>query len=109
MPADYRARGLSFAPARPEDDAILRQLLRDNPMDGWVRLGLEREPGYQAGAPAEGRWSLLLSSDAPQYGGSGYGLVDEVRTEPTPWQHQPASFHIDLPPLGAVVLAHEPD
>ena len=38
-------------------------------------------PGYQAGAPAEGRWSLLPSSDAPQYGGSGYGLVEDVRTE----------------------------
>ena len=66
-------------------------------------------PGYQAGVPREGRWSLLLSSDAPQYGGSGYGLVEDVRTEAIPWQHQPASFRVDLPPLGAVVLGHEPD
>ena len=66
-------------------------------------------PGYRAGAPAAGRWTLLLSSDASQYGGSGYGVVPDLATESTPWQHQPASLLVDLPPLGAVVLAHEPD
>jgi 1,4-alpha-glucan branching enzyme len=103
--------GFQWLDADDRDHSVYAYLRRDGGRSVVVLLNLTPvpRPGYQAGAPAEGRWSLLLSSDAPQYGGSGYGLVEDVRTEPTPWQHQPASFRIDLPPLGAVVLAHEPD
>ncbi len=103
--------GFQWLDADDRDHSVYAYLRRDGGRSVVVLLNLTPvpRPGYQAGAPAEGRWSLLLSSDAPQYGGSGYGLVEDVRTELTPWQHQPASFRIDLPPLGAVVLAHEPD
>jgi len=103
--------GFQWLDADDRDHSVYAYLRRDGGRSVVVLLNLTPvpRPGYQAGAPATGRWSLLLSSDAPQYGGSGYGLVEDVRTEPTPWQHQPASFRIDLPPLGAVVLAHEPD
>jgi len=103
--------GFQWLDADDREHSAYAYLRRDGGRSVVVLLNLTPvpRPGYQAGAPAEGRWSLLLSSDAPQYGGSGYGLVEDVRTEPTPWQHQPASFRIDLPPLGAVVLAHEPD
>jgi len=103
--------GFQWLDADDRDHSVYAYLRRDGGRSVVVLLNLTPvpRPGYQAGAPAEGRWSLLLSSDAPQYGGSGYGLVEDVRTEPTPWQHQPVSFRIDLPPLGAVVLAHEPD
>ena len=103
--------GFQWLDADDRDHSVYAYLRRDGGRSAVVLLNLTPipRPGYQAGAPAEGRWSLLLSSDAPQYGGSGYGLVEDVRTELTPWQHQPASFRIDLPPLGAVVLAHEPD
>ncbi len=103
--------GFQWLDADDREHSVYAYLRRDGGRSVVVLLNLTPvpRPGYQAGAPAEGRWSLLLSSDAPQYGGSGYGLVEDVRTELTPWQHQPASFRIDLPPLGAVVLAHEPD
>jgi 1,4-alpha-glucan branching enzyme len=103
--------GFQWLDADDRAHSVYAYLRRDGGRSVVVLLNLTPvpRPGYQAGAPAEGRWSLLLSSDAPQYGGSGYGLVEDVRTELTPWQHQPASFRIDLPPLGAVVLAHEPD
>lgn len=46
----------SFIPdwARPEDDAALRRLLRETPMDGRIRLSLEREPGFFEAAEMEG-------------------------------------------------------
>ena len=50
-----------------------------------------------------------LSSDEIGFGGSGFGLVDFVETEPSPWQRQPHSFRIGLPPLGALLLTHEAD
>ena len=64
---------------------------------------------YRAGAPLPGRYRLLLSSDDGRYGGGGFGLVEDVATDAEPWQSQPVSFRIGLPPLGGVVLAHEPD
>jgi 1,4-alpha-glucan branching enzyme len=103
--------GFQWLDADDREHSVYAYLRRDGGRSVVVLLNLTPvpRPGYQAGAPVEGRWSLLLSSDAPQYGGSGYGLVQDVRTQPVPWQHQPASFHVDLPPLGAIVLAHEPD
>jgi 1,4-alpha-glucan branching enzyme len=103
--------GFQWLDADDREHSVYAYLRRDGGRCVAVLLNLTPvpRPGYQAGAPREGRWSLLLSSDAPQYGGSGYGVVEDVRTEPIPWQHQPASFRVDLPPLGAVVLGHEPD
>jgi 1,4-alpha-glucan branching enzyme len=63
-------------------------------------------PDYRTGAPAPGRYAMVLSSDDPKYGGSGYGLAGELHTEPVKWQHQPDSLRVSLPPLGAVLLAH---
>jgi hypothetical protein len=40
--------------ARPEDDAALRRLLRETPMDGRIRISLEREPGLFRAAEIEG-------------------------------------------------------
>jgi 1,4-alpha-glucan branching enzyme len=52
---------------------------------------------------------MVLSSDDPKYGGSGFGMVPGLRAEPVAYQNQPASFRIGLPPLGAVLLAHDPE
>lgn len=41
-------------PAVPEDDPELRRLLRDNPMDGEIRVSLEREPNAFLAAAVEG-------------------------------------------------------
>ena len=40
----YVAGNLTFAVAQREDEPDIRRLLRENPLDGWVRLSLEREP-----------------------------------------------------------------
>jgi 1,4-alpha-glucan branching enzyme len=103
--------GFQWLDADDRDHSVYGYLRRDGSRSVMVLLNLTPvpRPGYRAGAPAPGRWSLLLSSDASQYGGSGYGVVPDLATEATPWQHQPVSLLVDLPPLGAVVLAHEPD
>ena len=69
-------------------------------------------PGYRIGVPWAGEWTVLLDSDSPNYGGSGFAGFDleELRTgtavcEATseiPWQGQPASVVIDLPPLAVL-------
>lgn len=51
---------IDYALAGPADDPILRQLLRDNPMPGWVTMAMTREPDFFAGANHFGRdWAVL--------------------------------------------------
>ncbi|HSE95856.1 MAG TPA: alpha amylase C-terminal domain-containing protein, partial [Methylomirabilota bacterium] len=59
---------------------------------------------YRVGAPVGGLYREVLNSDAAVYGGSGVGNLGQVWTEATPWQGQPASLLLSLPPLAAVVL-----
>lgn len=42
-----------FTPAQPQEDALLRQLLREPMQPGWVDMTLEREPSFFAGS---GQW-----------------------------------------------------
>ena len=46
MASTYDYGPLSFKPATAEDDADLKALCRDNPMDSWVRVSMEREPSF---------------------------------------------------------------
>jgi hypothetical protein len=51
--------------ARPEDDPEIRRLLRDNPMDGAIRVSLEREPNAFLAASVEGdRHTTVVARDA---------------------------------------------
>ena len=85
-------------------------LRRDGDRTAVVLLNLTPVPrhDYRAGVPVAGGYRLRLSSDHPQYGGGAFGLIDRVSAEAQPWQGQPLSVTIGLPPLGAVVLTHEP-
>jgi 1,4-alpha-glucan branching enzyme len=71
--------GFQWLDADDRDHSIYGYLRRDGDRALVVLLNLTPVPraDYRAGAPAEGRWSLLLSSDHPAYGGGGYGLVSE--------------------------------
>lgn len=48
------AGGMTVEEAAPKDDPGLRALLRDNPMEGEIRVSLEREPNVFLAAAVEG-------------------------------------------------------
>jgi 1,4-alpha-glucan branching enzyme len=65
--------------------------------------------GYRLGVPLEGPWDVAFNSDAVEFGGSGHDVSpsDSTRFVPdpaTPWQGQPASLLLTLPPLSVLVL-----
>ncbi len=107
---DPDLEGFRWLDADDRDQSVYVYLRRDGDKVTIVLLNLTPvpRPGYRAGAPLPGRYALVLSSDEQQYGGSGYGVEREFETEPAEWQHQPASLRVSLPPLGAVLLAHQP-
>jgi 1,4-alpha-glucan branching enzyme len=54
--------------------------------------------GYRIGLPQPGRWVDALNTDEERWGGSGV-VQAEVHTDGTPWQGQPDSAVLTLPPL----------
>jgi hypothetical protein len=54
--------------ARPEDDPEIRRLLRDNPMDGAIRVSLEREPNAFLAAAVEGEPHATVVARDPESG-----------------------------------------
>jgi 1,4-alpha-glucan branching enzyme len=57
---------------------------------------------YRVGFPREGNYVELLNSDAEAYGGSGLGNLGGVYAQGQPWDGQPASAELTLPPLSVV-------
>jgi 1,4-alpha-glucan branching enzyme len=53
-------------------------------------------------------WREVLNSDAEAYGGSGVGNLGGVMSAPMPFHGRPHSINLRLPPLGMLVLKHEP-
>ena len=87
-----------FSFQRRDEDTHLLVVLNTTP--------IPRE-GHRVGAPSKGRYRLQLSSDEERYGGTGHELRATVATEDVPHHGHDASLLLDLPPLGALVLAPE--
>lgn len=59
---------------------------------------------YRMGVPEPGPYLELFNSDSKAFGGSGVCNPTLAPAEPAPWQSQPCSIILSLPPLGAVFL-----
>jgi 1,4-alpha-glucan branching enzyme len=62
---------------------------------------------YRIGVPRAGTWREMLNSDAPLYGGSGWGNMGGLQTTPVPSHGHFTSISVILPPLGAVLFKWE--
>ncbi len=60
--------------------------------------------GYRVGVPTNSYYREQINSDAKQYGGKNIGNVDGCLAKPIPWQQQPYSITLTLPPLSVVIL-----
>ncbi|MEJ2747416.1 MAG: 1,4-alpha-glucan branching protein GlgB [Anaerolineae bacterium] len=66
-------------------------------------------PNYRLGVPEAGVYEEVLNSDTAVYGGSNVVNDHPLPTEPTPWQDQPHSIYVTLPPLGVIYLKKSHD
>ena len=62
---------------------------------------------YRVGVPRPGFYRELVNTDAAVYGGGDVGNEGGVWAEPTPWQTQPHSILVTLPPLAVLFLKPE--
>ncbi|TRL32763.1 1,4-alpha-glucan branching protein GlgB [Rhizobium straminoryzae] len=118
----YRAEpALQFADLHPEgfewvigDDAenSVFGLLRKTGDGKSLILALSNmtpvaREGYRVGVPQEGRWQVVLNTDAGLYGGSNLGQV-EVWTDAESAHGHPQSVMLTLPPLATIYLKWTP-
>jgi 1,4-alpha-glucan branching enzyme len=59
---------------------------------------------YRLGLPRATHWREALNTDSSYYGGGDVGNLGGVTPEPIPWNGQPVSAELMLPPLAAVWL-----
>ncbi len=63
---------------------------------------------YRIGVPLPGFYRERLNTDATLYGGSNLGNNGGVDAQPVPWDGQPYSVEITLPPLATVIFSRDP-
>jgi len=102
--------GFAWIDVADRENSVLSYVRRSGGSHAVVILNLTPVPRerYRIGVPAAGRYERLLSSDDLEWGGTGYGAVAGVDTEPAPFHGYPQSIELTLPPLGALVLAPAP-
>ncbi len=64
--------------------------------------------GYRIGVPGPAPLAVVLNTDADVYGGSNLGPPPVIQPESVPWQGQPCSVVLTLPPLAALYLVPAP-
>jgi alpha-1,4-glucan:alpha-1,4-glucan 6-glycosyltransferase/4-alpha-glucanotransferase len=103
---DLSDRGFSWIDADDRDHSVFCVERHDDSGSLLVAvLNATPEPrfDYLVGMPHAGTWSLLVDSDAVEFGGSGHTVRESVTTAPEPWHRRADSASLILPPLGFVI------
>jgi 1,4-alpha-glucan branching enzyme len=103
---DCETRGFEWIDVSDKENSVLSYLRRSNDGHAVVVLNLtpQPHPRYRIGVPESGDYSCVLSSDARDWGGSGYGAVALVHADDIPYHGRRYSVELALPPLAAILL-----
>jgi len=110
---DFNYQSFEWIDFRDSDNSVISFMRRslENEKDTLVFVcnftSVPRQ-GYRIGAPMPGYYRELINSDSAFYGGSNMGNANGGGiAEPTPWQGQPYSLNLTLPPLSTLILKPE--
>jgi len=95
---DAASSVVAFARASVDAEQVLACVANLTPMP--------RE-NYRIGLPRAGSWREALNTDSEHYGGTNAGNRGTMQAEPIPWNGQPFSAEISLPPLAVLWLVPE--
>jgi 1,4-alpha-glucan branching enzyme len=105
---DFDWKGFEWIDFRDVDNSIVSFVRRAETDSTPVVVVANFTPvprqGYRMGVPAPGFYREILNTDSVHYGGSNMGNAGGLQSEPTPWQGQPHSVMLTIPPLGVVIL-----
>jgi 1,4-alpha-glucan branching enzyme len=108
---DFDGGGFEWIDANDAETSVLSFLRRGGPDDPEILVVLNATPiprdSYRVGVPRGGLWREILNSDAPIYGGTGWGNMGGQEAAPVGAHGRLHSLALTLPPLGAVFLRRE--
>ena len=103
---DFSWEGFHWIDFHDVDNSIVSFVRRAKDPNDYIVVLANFTPvprhGYRVGVPAPGFYRELLNSDSTRYGGSNVGNSGGLHSEPTPWQGQPHSILLTVPPLAVV-------
>ena len=109
---DFDGAGFEWIDCHDNSQSVLSYLRKDRSGKQIVAAVFNFTPvprsNYRIGVPLPGVYREAINSDAEFYGGSNVGNQGGVRSEEVSWMGRPYSIPIAVPPLGALVLVHEP-
>ncbi|CDZ41001.1 1,4-alpha-glucan branching protein GlgB [Neorhizobium galegae] len=104
---DLHHEGFEWAVADDAENSVYGMLRSSQDRSSHMLVVSNLTPmprhGYRIGVPAEGRWEVVLNTDAALYGGSNMGQ-SEAWTERAPAHGKAFSIQVVLPPLATVFL-----
>ena len=105
---DFRWDGFEWIDFRDVDQSIVSFIRKGGEGVAPIILVANFTPvpraGYRVGLPGPGFYRQILNSDDLRYGGSGVGNGGGVQADEIPWQGQPYSAALTLPPLAVLYL-----
>ncbi len=106
---DFDSSGFEWIDCQDASQSIISYLRKagDQQLVIVVNFTPVPRPGYQLGVPVAGDYRVLLNSDSEYYGGSNFAAGDALHTRDAPWMGRPHSLHLNLPPLGALILVRD--
>jgi 1,4-alpha-glucan branching enzyme len=103
---DGDSHGFEWIDVSDKENSVLSYMRREGNAHVVVVLNLtpKPHPEYRIGVPERGEYTVALSSDDTQWGGSGYSPVTAVTPDDVPYHGRRYSVSLTLPPLSAMVL-----
>jgi 1,4-alpha-glucan branching enzyme len=104
---DFEPQGFQWLECNDGANSVLTYLRGDGDRALLVALNFTPVPRnhYRIGVPHGGPWRELLNSDSVHYGGANLGNAPVLHADHTPWNGQPCSLLLTLPPLAGLILA----
>jgi 1,4-alpha-glucan branching enzyme len=105
---DFSWEGFQWIDLHDVDNSIVSFLRRAREAKDFVVVVANFTPvpreGYRVGVPESGFYREIMNSDSTFYGGSNLGNAGGLPSEPTPWQGQPHSIMVTVPPLAVTLF-----
>jgi 1,4-alpha-glucan branching enzyme len=105
---EFEASGFSWIRMHDTHNCVMAYLRRGSKTEDCLLIALNLTPvvreNFRLGVPFEGAWSEVFNSDASKFGGTGQFTHASLSTGSMPYDDQPYSLELNMPPLGAVVI-----
>lgn len=105
---DYKLEGYEWIDADNCDESIYSFIRRDSNSDEVLIFICNYTPvvryDFRVGVPLLAEYIEDFNTDSEIYGGSGQVMTDKLVAEEIPWNNQPYSIKIKVPPMAAIIL-----